>query len=118
MVNVMESLSKSLNTYAASVEVQPAIAPAEKKQRIEAGVEARLHHLSVQDVMVAAVIDREALAFEHAQRILEDRRAGLAARPGRFAEPIFLPCRESDRRRLLPRLQHVDREMRCAGERL
>src|SRR5438309_5971862 len=104
MVNAMESSFKSLNTYATSVEVQPPIAPAEIEQRIEAGVEARLHHLSDQDVMVAAVVYREALAFEHAQRILEDRCAGLAARPGRFAETVFLPCRESDRRRLLPRL--------------
>jgi len=30
-------------------------------------------------VVVAAVIDREPLALEHAERILENRRAGLAA---------------------------------------
>src|SRR5206468_11069505 len=63
------------------VEVQPPVASAEVQQRVEARVEARLHHLADQNVVVAAVIGGEPFTLEHAERILENRRAGLAARP-------------------------------------
>src|SRR6476469_10027112 len=100
------------------VEVQTAVAAAEIKQRVETGVEARLHHLTDQDVMVAAVIDRVILAFEYAQRLLEDWRSRFAGRPRGASEPVLDPRREGDRGRLLLRLEDIDREVRGADERL
>ena len=67
--------------------------------------------------MVAAVIDGESFALEHAQRIIENRRARFAARPGGASEAVLDARRKGDRRRLLARLQHVDGEMRRAGQR-
>jgi hypothetical protein len=57
--------------------VQPPVAAAEVEQGVQARIEACLDDLSDKDVMVAAVIDCVPLAFEHAERIFEDRRAGL-----------------------------------------
>ena len=59
--------------------MQPAVAAAEIEQGVEADVKARLHHASDEDVMIAAVVHRVALAFEHAQRFGEDRGAALPA---------------------------------------
>src|SRR5690348_7619262 len=102
---------RSVEEKTALVEMQPAIAAAEIEQRIEAGVEARLDHFADQHVMVAAVVYGVTLAFEHAERFPEDRRARLSARPGSRSEAILVTRREADRRRLLPRLQHVHGEV-------
>ena len=99
------------------VEVQPAVAAAEEQQRVEARVEARLHHPPDEDVVIAPVIDGKTLAFEYAERFLEDRCTGFAARPSGGAEAVLVACREADRGRLLAGLQNVYREMRCRGER-
>src|SRR5437763_5350925 len=120
------ALTKSIPSMAAQVresaaqgklvEVQPAIAPAEVQQRIEAAIEARLHDLPNEDVVVAAVIYCEALAFEYTERILEDRRTGLSARPWSHSEAVLVPGRKPNRRGLLTGLEHVDREMRYADQ--
>jgi hypothetical protein len=66
--------------------------------------------------VVAAVVDREPLAFEDAKRFFEDRRAALAARPWRLAETVLDPRREGHRLRPLSGLEHVDREAPRLGQ--
>src|SRR4029078_8484951 len=92
--------------------MQPSVPSAKIEQRVEAGIEARLDHAPNQDVMVAAVINREALALEHPERFLEDRGARFAAGPGSRAEAVLVAGGKADGRGLLPGLQDVDREMR------
>ena len=69
--------------------MQPAVSSPEEQQRIEARIEARLDHLADEDVVVAAIVNRMAFTFEHTDRILQDRSAGLAARPGRGPEAVL-----------------------------
>src|SRR6478672_4018934 len=104
--------------YRKLVEVQPAVPAAEIEQGIEPRVEACLHHLADQDMVVAPVVHGMAPAFEHAERLFEDRRARLAARPGRGAEAVLVAGRKADRGRLLPGLKHVHREVRGLDQRV
>ena len=62
-----------------SVEVQPAVAPAEIEQGIEARLEARLDHLADQNVMVAAFVDR---VRSHSNTPSESWRIGAPVSPG------------------------------------
>ena len=94
------------------IEVKPAVAARGSRGTGRARHRSSPSPPADQHVVVAAIVDRVAFAFEHAERILEDRRAGLAARPGRRSEPILVAGRKADRGRLLPGLQHVYREVR------
>src|SRR5438270_12509551 len=72
-----KSSASIASAYRKLVEVQPPVPPAKEQQRIYGHVEARFDHLPDKDVMVAAVMHCMAFAFEHPERILEDRRACL-----------------------------------------
>jgi len=65
----------------------------------------------IKDVVISAVVYRETLTFEHAQRLHQQWRARFPDRPGRWTEPVFGGRRESDGGGLLARLKNVDREM-------
>ena len=69
-----------------------------------------------EDMVIAAVMNRVALTFEDAERLLQDRGSELAARPVVRPEAILLAGRKADRSRLLPCLEHVHREMAGADQ--
>ena len=65
-----------------SIEMQPPIGSAEIKQRVEPRLEPRAFDLADQDPVIAAVVNRMAGAFEHRQRIEQQRSALFARGPG------------------------------------
>lgn len=94
-----------------SVEMEAPIASAKIKQWVEARFEGGLFHLSDQDEMVPAIMNRMAGAFKHRKRIEEDRHAMLAHTPRSAAEAVFDSSRKGDRGRLLPGLKDIDRKI-------